>query len=306
MINTSSTHRLLPAAAVLITGATGLAGCAADTPAAPSADLGHVHGLGVDPSNGETYAATHNGVWLIPTDQLPASFPANQRDSSGAPRQIADRAQDTMGFIVARPGLLLGSGHPDPADAGSPANLGLIASTNRATTWESVSLNGEADFHDLDVAELPDGRLRVYGYDNGIVKVSDDNGQSWSDRSSLDARDLAADPSNPDRLFATTGEGLMVSNDARTSFSVVNEAPALYLVTFTPDGSTLVGVDTQGTIWTKEGDRWTEHGATVGVPEALASVGGDGASWLLLADERGIVATDDFGETATTLLTGKS
>jgi hypothetical protein len=178
LANTSSTRCLLPAAAIIIASAAGLAACTTGTEATPSADLGHVHGLGVDPSNGETYAATHNGVWLVPTGKLPSSFPANEPDSSGAPLQIADRAQDTMGFTVARPGLLLASGHPDPADTDSPANLGLIASTNRANTWEPVSLSGEADFHDLEVVDLPDGQLRVYGYDNGTIKVSDDNGQT--------------------------------------------------------------------------------------------------------------------------------
>jgi hypothetical protein len=305
LANTSSTRCLLPAAAIIIASAVGLAACTAGTEATPSADLGHVHGLGVDPSNGETYAATHNGVWLVPTGKLPSSFPANEPDPSGAPRQIADRAQDTMGFTVARPGLLLASGHPDPADTDSPANLGLIASTNRANTWEPVSLSGEADFHDLEVVELPDGQLRVYGYDNGTIKVSDDNGQTWTDRSRIEARDLAADPASPDRLYATTQQGLVVSDDGGVSFTVVDDAPALFLVTVTPDEGTLVGIDTDGAIWTRAGDSWTEHGTTVGVPEALAFVGGDGDSWLLLADERGIVATDDFGETTTTLLTGK-
>ncbi|MCM3658240.1 hypothetical protein M3147_13380 [Agromyces mediolanus] len=293
--------RVLPAAAVLLAGAVALSGCSAGDPGVPSADLGHVHGLGVDPSTGETYAASHNGVWTVPTAQLPDTYPATEPDSSGAPRRIADRAQDTMGFVVARPGLLLGSGHPDPADPGLPGNLGLISSTDRANTWDSVSLSGEADFHDLDVVELP-GQLRVYGYHGGIVKVSDDSGQTWTDRAGIEARDLAADPGNPDRLYATTEQGLMVSDDAGATFSRVDGAPPLYLVTVASDGTGVIGVDTEGIIWTSDGASWSKRGTTVGVPEALAFAGGDGVHWLLLADDRGVVATDDFGETVTVLL----
>jgi len=297
-------RRALPAATLLLAGAFALSGCSAGAPGVPTADLGHVHGLGVDPSTGETYVASHNGVWLVPTAQLPDTYPATDPESSGAPRRIADRAQDTMGFIVARPGLLLGSGHPDPADPSLPGDLGLISSTDSANTWEQVSLAGEADFHDLDVAELPGG-LRVYGYDAGIVKVSDDSGQTWTDRARIDARDLAADPVNPDRLYATTAQGPMVSDDAGATFTRVDGAPPLYLVTVAPDGTGVIGVDTEGIIWTSDGAGWSERGTTVGVPEALAFAGGDGAHWLLLADERGVVATDDFGETVTVLLTGK-
>lgn len=287
-----------------------LTGCASGTAteAAATAELGHVHGLGVDPSTGETYAATHGGVWLVPTGVLPAGYPVDEPTSSGAPRLIADRAQDTMGFVVGRPGLLLGSGHPDPAEQSdlNPPNLGLIASTDRASTWESISLRGETDFHDLDTVELPDGELRIYGYDAtaATIRVSDDTGATWTAGASIEARDLAADPADPDRVYATTAQGLMVSDDAGASFNRVDGAPPLYLITAAPDAGGFVGIDTTSTIWTSDGASWVKRGTTTGAPEALAYVGGD-AHWLLIADERGIVATDDYGETATVLLTGR-
>ena len=114
---------------------------------------------------GETYAATHNGVWVLPTAELPSSYPAVAASPVESPSQVAGRAQDTMGFIVGRPGLLLGSGHPDPAEQPelNPPNLGLISSTDGANTWESLSLRGETDFHDLDTVDLPDGQLGIDG-----------------------------------------------------------------------------------------------------------------------------------------------
>ena len=272
-------------------------------------EFGHVHGLGVDPDSGETYAATHGGVWLLPTAQLPSSYPVVEPSSSGTPRQIAGRAQDTMGFTVARPGLLLGSGHPDPAEQPdlNPPNLGLIASTDRANTWTTISLRGETDFHDLASVELPDGELRIYGYDAtaATVKVSDDTGTTWTDGATIELRDLAADAGNSDRVYATTAQGLMVSDDAGGSFTPVGGAPALYLVEVATGSSGLVGIDTEGVIWTSDGTNWARHGSTTGVPGALAYVGGDDAHWLLIADDRGVVATDDYGTTATVLIAGQ-
>lgn len=285
-----------------------LTACTAETgeaPASEAAYFGHVHGLGADPSTGQTYAATHNGVWLLPTAELPESYPAADGDGVEAPVQIAGRAQDTMGFVVGGPGLLFGSGHPDLAEQPdlNPPNLGLISSTDGATTWESVSLRGEVDFHDLDTVALPDGELRIYGYDAtaGAVKASSDSGKTWSAGATLELRDLAADPTEPSRVYATTAQGLLVSNDEGGSFLPVPGAPALFLVTLAPDGE-FVGIDVDGKLWTShDGAAWTERGRTAGPPTALAYVGGD-EPWILIADDRGVVASADYGATVTELV----
>lgn len=141
---------------------------------------------------------------------------------------IADRAHDTMDFTVARPGLLLGSGHPAPNEQLdlNPPNLGLIRSTDQGHTWETISLRGEADFHDLETVELPDGELRIYGYDSteATLLVSDDTGKTWASAAALEARDFAVDPGDPDRIYATTAQGLLLSQDAGRTFAAVEGA----------------------------------------------------------------------------------
>ena len=307
------TRRIPPRARALLTMAimassvAALSACTSAPPAVPDPTedpvLGHIHALDYDPESRRTYASAHNGVWVVPTDELPETYPGGGLGPSVA-TQVADRAQDTMGFTVARPGLLLGSGHPDPEEQPDlmPPNLGLIASTDGAETWVSVSLRGEVDFHDLETAELPDGELRIFGHDasDATVRVSDDTGGSWRALASIHARDVAADPQRPDRLYATTAEGLVRSDDAGATFAPVPDAPALYLVAVTDDGE-IVGIDTDGVIHRYNGTTWTAHGRSDGVPEAFAYVGG-AAPWLLIADQRGLVATDDFGDTVTTLL----
>ncbi|TFC81983.1 hypothetical protein E3T23_05420 [Cryobacterium cheniae] len=315
-MTTSRRTLRLGGAAVITVGLTAaLAGCA-PTPAAPAtgestttAAFEHVHGLGADPSTGETYAGTHQGVWQIPTGLLPDSYLAGAPDATlTRPAPSDGPAFDAMGFTVAAPGLLLASGHPgsDPSTLSAP-NVGLISSTDAAATWTDVSLAGEIDFHDLDAVTLPSGALRVYGYDaaSGTVSISDDDGGTWSSGAALALRDLAADPANPDQVFATTQDGLARSDDAGRTFAPVPGAPMLYLIDVqdAAAGGGVVGVDPDGVLWHQAaGDgTWTRGGQTQGSPEAFGFVGG-GAPWLLAADRRGVVATDDFGLTWTALV----
>ena len=147
---------------MLITGcASGDLSTSAQSPAADSEAMGHVHGLGVDPADDALYAATHSGVFRVGDD--------------GSSRRIADRWQDTMAFTVVGPGHFLGSGHPDLKED-LPSHLGLIESVDAAETWSILSLGGEADFHALDVSGN-----RTYGYDatSGQLMTTTDR-RNWS------------------------------------------------------------------------------------------------------------------------------
>lgn len=287
-----------------------LTACAASAPASEESrdfsavdEFGHVHGLGVDQTTGELFVATHNGVWLLPTDALPDTFSAVavRSTSMNGPQQIAGRAQDTMAFTMLADGTMLASGHPDPEEQPelSPPNLGLISSTDQAVTWETLSLGGDTDFHSLDAAVLANGELRVVGFDStrGLVRTSDDGGVTWTPGTALGMADLAIDPANPDRVLATTAEGVMESPDGGRTFAVATDTPALFLVDAADehDAGGLVGIDVNGTIWrTDASGAWLQGGAVQGNAEALHFVGG-AAPWLVVSDERGIVASDDYG-----------
>ncbi|TFC17643.1 hypothetical protein E3O19_05845 [Cryobacterium algoritolerans] len=313
--------RQLGCAGALATGvAILLAGCAPGPDAAPAAPpaaadgFEHIHGLGADAGSGKTFVATHQGVWLIPTDALPSSYPA--RSSVGGisqPTRVANRRLDVMGFTVAAPGLLLASGHPapdQPSDLALP-NLGLISSTDAAENWTRLSLAGKTDFHDLDAVPLPGDNLRVYGYDSGTgtLVISDDSGATWSTGETVPLRDLAANPANPDQVFATTAEGLVGSSDAGRTFSLEPDAPTLLLIDVgdAQTGGGLVGIDPAGVVWHQgsAAGPWVKGGRTEGAPIALSYVGGS-VPWILAADNRGVVASDDFGATWTVLVSVKA
>jgi hypothetical protein len=172
------------------------------------------------------YAATHYGVWRLPTN--------------GQPIRVADRYQDTMGFTIAGPDHFLGSGHPDLRER-LPSHLGLIESRDRAETWQPLSLLGEADFHALEAKHG-----RIYGYDatSSTFMVSYD-GRTWRRLARLDLADMTVSPSDPSVVIATAEQGLLRSDDGAGTFKPVPGAPRL--VDCSAAG--FYGLDAAGAAW---------------------------------------------------------
>jgi hypothetical protein len=241
----------------------------------------HVHGLGVDPADGTLYAATHYGLFHIP--------------SSGRPQRVANRYQDTMGFTVVGPNHFLGSGHPDPRERekGRPPRLGLIESTDAGQTWDKVSLLGEADFHALHTAHGT-----VYGYDSGGRFMVSRDKKTWETRSTVPMRDFAVSPADANTVLATTEAGLQRSTDAGRTFVPVAQAPTVLVLAW-PDAARLFGLTDRGAVLASSdsGATWSARGQLTGSPEAFAASG----QQLLAATETGIYASTDDGATWTLL-----
>ena len=244
-----------------------------------SAELAHVHGLGVDPADGTLYAASHFGVFKL----------ASGRE----PERVGDRVQDTMGFAVAGPNHFLGSGHPDRRDTTSAPHLGLIESTDAGRTWRTLSLDGAADFHALQTRHN-----RVYGYNskNGQLMVSEDL-HNWDTRGSIPMVDFAVSPDSPDVLLATTEQGVVRSADGGRTFAPLSGALRLLLIDW-PAAGTLVGVAPNGTVHVSQDSAatWTAGGQVTGSPAALAT---NGEAEVFVATESGIYASTDNGKTFT-------
>ncbi|TDE27372.1 F510_1955 family glycosylhydrolase [Actinomadura sp. 6K520] len=231
-------------APALIAGAIVLAACGTEaddaTAPAPSAraEIGHIHGVAMDPADASVYVAAHFGVFKI--------------ESPGRVSRVGPNRQDTMGFAIVGPGTFVASGHPAEADAkkGAPPHLGLIRSTDAGQTWTTVSEAGEADFHALQQA----GQT-LYAYDSQTRRVrhSSDGGRSWTLGERLAVNDLGAYKDRPEEVYAATPEGLRKSDDSGGTFEAVSDAPVLTHVDVV-DGKTLIGVAPDGRIHVKAGD----------------------------------------------------
>lgn len=266
-----------------------LSDCGGDEPNGGSASdsgletaMGHIHGLGVDPADGVLYAAAHLGVFRLAEDS--------------APERVADRWQDTMAFTVIGPSTFLASGHPDLTED-LPAHLGLIESTDAARTWDSVSLEGVADFHALDVAGG-----RTFGYDSVSGWLLTSTGQvRWKRLAKTEVIDLAANPSNPEQVLGTGPDGDLVRYTVgRDAPTAVTAPPLVFLDWPAPD--LLVGVGPVGEVFRSRdgGGTWDPAGVLPGAPGALDVIDGrwyaatehavyesvdDGASWDVVASD---------------------
>lgn len=235
--------------------------------------VAHVHGLGINPRHGRVYAATHLGLFRIPT--------------SGRAERIADRYQDTMGFTVVGEDHFLGSGHPDINDTrlrkpGRPPLLGLIESTDAGETWQPLSLLGEADFH----AIVADHGV-VYGFDatSGGFMVSRDT-KTWDRRSTLELVGFGVDPDDGDHVVGAGPDGLLESRDGGRTWPEM-QGPQLTTLSW-DEKLGLWGADETGDVYRlrADGERWVQAGSVPGEPQAMLAK--DGRLVVAAADQDGV------------------
>ncbi len=215
-----------------------------------TAELEHIHGLGIDPADGMLYAGSHYGLFRVPDE--------------GAPTRVSP-IQDFMGFTVAGPNRFLASGHPGEGQDG-PSSVGLIESTDGGKSWQPLSLSGEADFHSLEVVAET-----VFGLNSmtGAFMVSID-GRDWQTRSTAPIVDFAVNPTDTSEVVATSEQGPARSQDGGKTFQLLSGAPLLVLVDWATDG-TLLGMAPDGAVHvsTDGGATWKARGRLAGAPEAL-------------------------------------
>lgn len=264
----------------LVTGTLTFTGCAAQTSNDPETTprvIAHVHAIAEDPRGDDLLVATHNGIFTI-TQEGTVAGPIGGHDF------------DAMGFTVAG-NILYASGHPGsetPSDLGAP-NLGLIRSDDFGATWSPVALNGTTDFHVLTAG--PDGTL--YGAPSSQVDllISTNEGRDWVTGASVPAADLAATEAG---LYAAAEEGLLISTDQGKTFAPVDGAPLLYTLDAAPDG-TLVGVGTDGAVWSQAGaGDWERIGSLQGAAQAFSVIG---TGRFVVVDDRGVVQITPEGTT---------
>ena len=192
-----------------------------------------IHGVGMFLSgNVDTlYLATHQGLF--------------EKTNSGWQHVGNDNA-DLMGFSINHEtNTMYSSGHPKTG-----GNLGFRMSTDYGNSWSTISKvkDTPVDFHAMTASQAQKGL--IYGSPGGGYElfVTSDNGVSWS---SLDIPNqiisLAADPLDPNRVYAGTKSGLYVSNDQGKQWKQVNsniERGVITGIGFSSDGKTMYAFST--------------------------------------------------------------
>ena len=270
-------------ALVALAVAASTAACGVDDEAGPAGNeeqaasgslpSAHIHGVGVNPTDGEVYLASHDGLFRL-----------HELGAGEGDWQLVSPAIDLMGFAIAGPDHFYASGHPGPG-VDLPDPVGLIESTDGGSTWEPLSRQGQSDFHTMTVS---DGG--VLGFDGALRTTAD--GGTWEDGAiPADPYSLAADAGGR-TVLATTQQGVLRSSDGGSTWSTVQDGPLLQVLDWTPDASTVVGVGPQGDVWSSDdgGREWERVGEVGAQPQAVAAE--DGARVLVVTEDTLLQSTD--------------
>ena len=235
----------------------------------------HIHGVARDPITQSVVMATHEGAF-------------ERRDGGWYGR---GDVVDLMGFAIAPDGTWFASGHPG-FDTDLPQPVGLIASTDRGQTWQTLSRGGESDFHVLAV-----GPAGVLGFD-GTLRASAD-GTRW-DEASIPAPpvDLAVNRATG-AVLATTEQGLLQSTDDLATWAPLDPPESVVLVDWV-DEETIVATTAANRVLLSHdaGQSW-EAGSPLSVEvQALgAHLLPSGKTEILVATQNGLLKSLDFGST---------
>lgn len=245
-----------------------------DQDAASSAPplVGHIHGIAV--TDDQVLIGAHYGVFSVAPDGEVAPY--------------GDRRSDTMALATVDD-RLLASGHPNIDERDAPVNAGLLLSEDGAQTWQTIALAGEADFHALDGSAT-----RTWGLDSvtGRLLTSVDN-RSWTPVAVQPFLDIAVDPTDDSRVFATTDEGAVMRVSLQGDVEPVVGAPLAGLIATQPNGD-LWALGPDGQFWrsTDTGANWQQQGAVSGQPEALTIT----TDAVYAATTTGLYKSDDSGQ----------
>lgn len=248
-----------------------------DSAAEQSARPSHIHGLGVNPTDGALFVASHEGLF---------------RAERGSDRLnlVGGSQRDTMGFTVLGPDQFLASGHPD-AQTSDPQLLGLISSSDAGRSWRDLVLGGDADLH---VIRTGDDVFYAHDVHKNRLFEGVPGGSGLLLRATPPGTviDLAVDPRDDKRLFASTDRGLFLSEDSGNNWTREHERVGLLAFA---DGRLLM-IDARGHVarMKMNGAHWQQIGALPDAPMALVS---HDSLLVAAAADGSIVQSDNGGRT---------
>ena len=124
-------------------------------------------------------------------------------------KKISSEDFDVMGLATFGT-ILYASGHPG-ATSKLPNPIGLISSTDSGKSWKKISLQGEVDFHMLEV-----GKSDMYGADStsGQLMFSSDRGKNWRKLGENKYSDIAVLSTKSGSAYGLQSGALLRTSDA--------------------------------------------------------------------------------------------
>ncbi|MEK7291974.1 MAG: hypothetical protein AAB088_00875 [Actinomycetota bacterium] len=193
----------------------------------PESTFSHSHGLAVDVQDAsKLYIATHEGLLVLLND-------ANLY-------RVGKSNDDYMGFSPhpTDANILYSSGHPSLG-----GNIGFQKSDDGGFTWNKVSdgIDGPVDFHVMAIS--PVNPNLIYGWYQGSLQRSTDQGESWEIvNSDLMPIYLVADSQEENVVYVATteGQGVLVSRDKGVTWAPLSpelEGGAVSVIAVRPGDS---------------------------------------------------------------------
>jgi hypothetical protein len=243
--------------------------------------------LVVNPKSGAVLAETGAGIYVLPAGKQTAARRLRAVLVRGEQRVAISK---TLTLAYTDDGGIVGSSHPDRADTGDPANLGLLVSRDGAATWRIISLYGTADLHILRTAAAS---LYAVDFARSPLKlmITSDYGRTWTTRQAPGPiTDMAVDPTDPTHAFAITGNGLLVTHDEGSSWRPEGDEPRA--LAWTTGGPLYLG-DADGSIRASAGgDSTPALRGNLGTGVVALTGGPRGALWAIGDDRTVRVSTD--------------
>lgn len=197
----------------------------------------HIHGLAFDRADpSSVLVATHHGLMKAAPD--------------GMVTPVSDSRDDFMGFVPhpSDATIMFASGHPQGG-----GNLGFIKSTDSGKSWAQIApgVDGPVDFHQL--AASPTNPEVLYG-SYGAIQTSSDGGKTWAIAGDAPAKliDLAVSSANPDKVYAATEGGLLVSRDGAKSWQPLMAGVPVTTIDILADGTIFAYVPGSGLLKANE------------------------------------------------------
>lgn len=237
---------------VIVTLASVLSACSnsnSNSNSSVPSKLMHIHGLAYSNDGKEVWIPAHHGIIVY-----------REGKWSNAPGDN----HDYMGFSMADDGFY-SSGHPAPgSDLSNP--LGIIKSSDKGKTIETLALGGEQDFHGLVVGyrthalyvfnSEPNAKMASSG-----LYSSTDGAKTWKSGAlegiSGQPVVLAAHPDDQDTVSIGTDQGVFVSHNFGNSFVKQSLEYGVSALSYDTEGSLVVGTS-NGKLLKQNGERWTE------------------------------------------------